>query len=73
MTKQNTLNTLLNSPCIFCDYDGVEYWQVGTHGEKCPFHKWGGKEEREDMLPDIIRKLHDKDIFSKKTFGKLNE
>ncbi len=51
-------NALLCSPCVFCDYNGQGYWQVGTHDKKCPWHKWGGGTERNDMLPDVIRKLY---------------
>ena len=52
------ITEILAAPCIFCGYDGQAYWQVGTHDKNCPWHKWGWKIERNDMLPDVIRKLY---------------
>ncbi len=49
---------ILDPPCVFCGYYGQGYWQIGTHDKNCPWHKWGGEAERNDMLPDIIRKLY---------------
>jgi len=41
---------LLDSPCLWCGYNGAGYWQQGTHAENCPWHEVGGTTERIDVL-----------------------
>ena len=37
---------LLKAPCIFCGYDGENYYQNGTHAIACPWYDIGGGKER---------------------------
>ena len=45
---------LIESPCVFCGYNGPDYWQEKTHAENCPWHNVGGGQERRDLLPAVI-------------------
>lgn len=45
---------LLDAPCVFCGYNGANYWQVKTHGKLCPWYSMGGIAEREGMLRKVI-------------------
>lgn len=46
----------LEAPCIFCGYNSYGYYQKGTHGENCPWHSIGGKDEREKSLSEFMVK-----------------
>ena len=43
-------HNVLDSPCIFCGYNGVLYWQRHSHKEACPWFEIGGGAERKDVL-----------------------
>jgi len=49
----------LDSPCVFCDYNGRGYWQKETHNKYCPFYKVGGVEDRENKLRDIVKRHYE--------------
>lgn len=61
----NLENTLLKAPCIFCGYNGKEFYQSGTHASACPYYSIGGYNERKEMigpyLADIV-KLYMEDV-----------
>jgi hypothetical protein len=40
----------LEAPCVWCGYNGPDYWQSGTHAYECPCFKVGGMIAREEML-----------------------
>ena len=42
----------LDSPCIFCGYNGKGYWQIGTHLKDCPFYSIGGGADREAKIKE---------------------
>jgi len=48
------MNDLLEAPCIFCGYDGPDYWQGGTHRQECPWHGVGGEAERREALRGVV-------------------
>lgn len=54
------LNDLLDAPCVFCCYNGQNYYQAGTHYPSCPWRLIGGLEERVEALPDFIRKMYER-------------
>lgn len=41
---------ILDAPCVFCGYNGRDYWQVGTHDKDCIFHDFGGDANRADHV-----------------------
>jgi hypothetical protein len=43
-------DAMLDSPCIFCGYNGAGYWQSGTHAEHCRWHTVGGYDDRHKSL-----------------------
>lgn len=45
---------MLDAPCVWCAYDGVGYWQEGTHAESCPWHNVGGLAERLALVADAV-------------------
>lgn len=40
----------LGAPCVFCRYNGPNYWHAGSHAEYCPWRNEGGETERRDLL-----------------------
>lgn len=56
MNKQIDYEKLLAAPCVFCGYNGPNYWQPNVHPEHCVFAKIGSASMREDL---IKMKLHD--------------
>ena len=44
-------------PCVFCGYNGSNYWSRFTHSEKCPFYNIGGMLERLQIVTDLTIKL----------------
>lgn len=50
------INEILDAPCIFCGYNGPNYWQPHTHNKSCPFFEIGGDREREHALVVFARK-----------------
>ena len=53
-TVSSELKPLLAAPCLFCGYNGKEYYHAGTHKEKCPWYKIGGSHERELIIPKLV-------------------
>ena len=58
MITVTTQDRLISAPCVFCNYDGPEYWQQHTHDRKCPWHRIGGLAERRDALPAVLKTLY---------------
>ena len=50
-----SMYSFLRAPCVFCGYNGPNYYQEKSHHETCPFHNVGGVEERREVLLDISR------------------
>jgi hypothetical protein len=50
----NPKSDILESPCVFCGYNGDWYWRTHTHEKSCPWYKIGGEVERKSQLRDII-------------------
>uniref|UniRef100_A0A6M3KC34 Uncharacterized protein n=1 Tax=viral metagenome TaxID=1070528 RepID=A0A6M3KC34_9ZZZZ len=50
MENERLRGDILAAPCIFCGYDGVQYWQKHSHAKDCLFYEFGGIEDREDVL-----------------------
>ena len=48
--RENSMEGLLASECVFCGYNGKDFWQVETHDAQCPFFKVGGREERAELI-----------------------
>ena len=48
---------LVEAPCVFCGYNGPNYWQAGSHDKNCPWHDVGGGYERMDLLREVVGKL----------------
>jgi hypothetical protein len=46
---------ILDALCVFCDYNGSNYWQKGTHNKYCPFFIVGGVQDREQELMPAIK------------------
>lgn len=44
------MSSLLDAPCIFCGYNGPDYWQIGSHNDDCPFYHTATIELRADMF-----------------------
>lgn len=49
--------SLLEGPCIFCKYDGPNYYQAGTHSPRCPFNQVGGADTRYNLLVNKLARL----------------
>ena len=47
---------LLYKPCLYCGYNGDNYWDAGSHDAECPFCRMTGFKKRRDALPYIIRR-----------------
>jgi hypothetical protein len=45
------------APCIFCGYNGPNYFQAGTHAMSCPWREVGGATAREQLYPKVIEGL----------------
>ena len=45
---------LMNAPCVFCEYNGENYWQVNTHSANCPWYSVGGYTDREESLIKVV-------------------
>jgi hypothetical protein len=52
-----TDHPLLAAKCVFCGYNGQNYWQGGTHNENCPWYTVGGAHERMQALPGVMADL----------------
>ena len=46
---------LLRPKCLFCDYNGPNFYQSGSHHKYCPFHDIAGVEARLDLIETFIR------------------
>lgn len=42
------------APCVFCGYDGPNFFQVGSHPKTCPFHDIGGVDERLERVERMV-------------------
>ena len=49
-------HNLFDAPCVFCGYNGPNYYQAGTHDKKCPWHRVGGYDERIESFIELARK-----------------
>ena len=65
------MKPILNPPCVFCGYNGREYWQPKTHDIGCPWRSIGSEVERSKRLRAVMRQhytdslsLHDVEINS---------
>lgn len=58
----NDFKSVLDAPCVFCNYDGPNYLQKGSHKKSCPFHEIKGHADRQKALRGII-----KDKFNRKS------
>jgi hypothetical protein len=47
----------LSAPCIWCGYNGENYWQLGAHPNSCPWSDVGGEQTRRALLPAKISSL----------------
>ena len=48
--SERELELELEAPCVFCGYNGTDYWQAGTHNADCPIGEIGGRSDREAGL-----------------------
>jgi hypothetical protein len=48
---------VLMAPCLLCGYNGVGYWQAGTHHDKCLWRTIGGEAERRRCLGPFLETL----------------
>ncbi len=68
------LENILQSPCLFCGYNGENYWQEYSHKESCHFHPIGGIEERKrDLFVNVIPSLQSTIEDQEKTIRELEE
>lgn len=51
------MNNLLDAPCVFCGYNGSEYWQSGTHLRICPWWYFTGKSDRKTQLRNVLHNM----------------
>jgi len=54
--------SIVDSPCIFCGYDGQGYWQPYTHRRRCPWHLTGGRDERVKKQRMVVKYLADLEL-----------
>ncbi len=47
-------NNPLDSPCVFCGYNGEFYWQRETHSGDCPFFNIAGMSDRQAWLKESL-------------------
>jgi len=47
-------SNLLAAPCVFCGYNGANYYQRGSHKKACPFHDVGGETARARHLTKMV-------------------
>ena len=50
MLPSDTLLIVGIAPCVFCEYNGSDFYQVGSHNVICPWVEVGGLTERGTML-----------------------
>lgn len=55
--RNNALDTMLASPCLFCGYDGPKYFHAYIHAEDCPWRKVPGFDNRLSKLLEVIKGL----------------
>ena len=48
------MTKLLSAPCVFCGYNGPNYWQIHSHAKDCLWYDIAGMEERKELLPDLL-------------------
>jgi len=48
---------LTDAPCIFCGYNGPEYYRRGSHAADCPWHSIGEQHAREVALDYVVRQM----------------
>lgn len=46
--------SILVAPCLWCDYNGPNYWGEFTHSKECPWYKIGSEIGRQARLRDIV-------------------
>lgn len=56
MKPRITPKTMLNAPCIFCDYDGPRYWNRKSHEKNCPWRSVSGKRNREKEFKNAVKR-----------------
>ena len=57
VASHGSLDYLIQAPCIFCGYDGQDFWSAGTHESKCLMHPVDGADSRLKALRKEIRNL----------------
>jgi len=51
------MDNFFDAPCKFCGYNGVRYWQKGTHYKGCPFRNIGGIKDRRGIM-EVLAKIY---------------
>lgn len=50
----NLEDLLLKAPCVFCGYNGKEFYQERTHASACPYYSVGGLGQRKEMIVPFL-------------------
>ena len=64
-----TVGDFLASPCKFCGYNGIRYWQKGTHGKECLFYNIDGIDKRANLIEGFDYLI--KTLESSKTYKNM--
>ena len=51
------MDNLIESPCIFCGYNGNGYYQKYTHPPGCPWRYVGGEERRSALRKYMLKDM----------------
>jgi len=52
-SRQRSRSEILGAPCVFCGYNGTQYWQKHSHKSSCPWYWIGSFGSRFDILCKI--------------------
>ena len=69
--EERSVKDLLGAPCLFCGYNGANYWQTASHAQLCPWYHVGGSYERAYIFRDEVIGMWGEKIIAER--GRFDE